>query len=139
MKTASNTPATGTTTDTVTSTRNVQEVVRAYLATWNATEEQEQQGLLARHWSPEVSYVDPLAAVQGHDGLRAVVSGVHEQFPGLVFSLVGDIDSHHDQLRFQWGLGPAGAEPVVIGFDVLVLDQAGRILDVRGFLDRIPQ
>ena len=28
---------------------------------------------------------------------------------------------------------------VVIGFDVMVLDQEGRILDVRGFLDRIPQ
>ena len=132
-----------TTTDTTataprTSAGDPREVVRAYLATWNATDEQEQRRLLAQHWSREVSYVDPLAAVEGHDGVRAAVSGVHEQFPELVFSLVGDIDSHHDQLRFQWGLGPAGAAPVVIGFDVMVLDQEGRILDVRGFLDRIP-
>lgn len=139
MNTANDTTATRTATDPGTSTGDPREVVRAYLATWNATNEQEQRRLLAQHWAAEVSYVDPLAAVQGHDGLRAVVSGVHEQFPGSVFSLVGDVDSHHDQLRFQWGLGPAGDEPIVIGFDVMVLDQEGRILDVRGFLDRIPQ
>ena len=92
------------------------------LATWNATNEQEQRRLLAQHWAAEVSDAGSLAAVQGHDGLRAVVSGVHEQFPGSVFSLVGDVDSHHDQLRFQWGLGPAGDEPIVIGFDVMVLE-----------------
>ena len=139
MKTATDSTSTDTRTDTGTSTGTAQEVVRAYLATWNATEEQERRRLLAQHWSPEVTYVDPMASVQGHDGLRAVVSGVHEQFPGFVFTLASDIDSHHDQLRFQWGLGPAGVEPVVIGFDVLVLDREGRILDVRGFLDRIPQ
>lgn len=42
------------------------------------------------------------------------------------------------QLRFQWGLGPAGEEPVVIGFDVVVLDDDRRIQDVRGFLDQVP-
>lgn len=116
----------------------VQDVVRAYLATWNSTEESERRRLLERHWSPEVTYVDPQATVRGHDGLNAVVARVHEQFPGFVFSLVGEIDSHHNQLRFQWGLGPVGVEPVVIGFDVVVLDEDSRIHDVRGFLDRIP-
>ncbi|MDN5749072.1 MAG: hypothetical protein L0H64_11240 [Pseudonocardia sp.] len=36
------------------------------------------------------------------------------------------------------GLGPVGGEPIVIGFDVAVLDQGGRIHDVRGFLGRVP-
>ncbi|WP_243056348.1 nuclear transport factor 2 family protein [Nocardioides sp. SR21] len=130
---------TDTTTGTAITPSEAQEVVRAYLATWNATEEQEQMRLLAQHWSPKATYVDPLAAVEGHDELRTVLAGVHQQFPDFVFSLVGDIDSHHDQVRFQWGLGPLGAEPVVIGFDVMVLDEDGRIVDVRGFLDRIPQ
>lgn len=123
----------------MTNTSRHHEAARAYLATWNATDEQELTQLLGAHWSDTVTYVDPLAAVEGHDGLRAVLSGVHEQFPDFVFTLVGDVDSHHDQLRFQWGLGPAGAEPVVIGFDVILLDHDGRIHDVRGFLDRVPQ
>ena len=40
--------------------------------------------------------------------------------------------------RFTWGLGPADAEPLVVGFDVVVLDDEGRIDTVLGFLDKVP-
>lgn len=128
-----------TTETTTTTTAIAQDAARAYLETWNATDESHRDQLLASYWSPDVAYVDPLVAVRGRDGVGAVVAGVHRQFPGAVFSLVGDVDWHHDQLRFRWGLGPAGADPVVIGFDVVVLDRQGRIEDVRGFLDLVPQ
>jgi hypothetical protein len=32
---------------------------------------------------------------------------------------VADADAHHQQLRFTWGLRPAGEERVVVGFDVV--------------------
>lgn len=66
------------------------------------------------------------------------MEGARAQFPGLVFTLVGEVDGHHQQLRFRWGLGPAGGEPVVIGSDVVVVDRQGRLQDVRGFLDLVP-
>jgi hypothetical protein len=125
-------------TNTTDSARQVRDAAHAYLATGNATGEQERRRLLEQHWSPDVSYVDPLAAVSGRDRVSAVVADVHEQFPSFAFFLIGEVDAHHDQLRFRWGLGPAGAEPVVIGFDVVVLDQHRRIQDVRGFLDLVP-
>lgn len=111
----------------------------AYLATWNATDPGELRTLLEAHWSPEVTYTDPLAEVAGHDGVAAVVGAVQAQFPGCVFTAVGQVDGHHRQVRFQWGLGPQGAEPVVVGSDVVVLDAAGRVADVRGFLDVVPE
>lgn len=114
------------------------EIARAYMATWNATGEDTCRALLEEHWAPDVSYVDPLAAVTGYAGVHAVVTGVHEQFPDFEFVLLGDVDAHHDQMRFRWGLGPVGSEPVIVGFDVVVLDHDGRIADVRGFLDRVP-
>jgi hypothetical protein len=113
------------------------DIIEQYLATWNAAGA-ERADLLASHWSPAVTYVDPLAEVSGHAGVDAVIEGVQTQFPGFVFTRVGDGDAHHRQVRFQWGLGPDGAEPVVIGFDVVVLDEEGRIQDVRGFLDQVP-
>lgn len=115
----------------------MQHVVAQYLATWNATGA-ERARLLAEHWSPEATYTDPLAEVSGHEGIAAVVDGVQAQFPGAVFTQVGAADGHHRQVRFRWGLGPEGAEPLVIGFDVVVLDASGRIQDVRGFLDQVP-
>ncbi|MGP3770506.1 nuclear transport factor 2 family protein [Streptomyces sp. SDT5-1] len=111
--------------------------VDAYLATWNARGEQRTK-LIAEHWASDATYTDPLAEVAGHDALDALIGGVHEQFPGCVFTPVGAVDAHHRQLRFQWGLGPDGAEPLAVGFDVLILDEDGRIKDVRGFLDKVP-
>jgi len=50
----------------------------------------------------------------------------------------GPVDAHHQQARFSWGLGPADAEPLIVGFDVVVLDDDGRIDTVLGFLDKVP-
>jgi len=116
---------------------NTNGVVEAYLSTWNAEGEQ-QAKLIAEHWAPEVTYTDPLAEISGHAALAALIHGVRQQFPGCVFTPVGDVDAHHRQLRFRWGLGPENGEPIVIGFDVLVLDDGDRIRDVRGFLDKVP-
>jgi hypothetical protein len=48
------------------------------------------------------------------------------------------VDANHNQARFTWHLGPAGGEPVVIGFDVVVLAPDGRLAAVHGFLDQVP-
>ncbi|GGU43692.1 nuclear transport factor 2 family protein [Nocardioides albus] len=113
------------------------DIVTRYLDTWNATDEALAE-LLATHWSDDCVYVDPLADVHGRDAVRATIQAVRTQFPGFVFTSVGEVDAHHQQARFQWGLGPAGEEPVIVGFDVVVLDADQRIRDVRGFLDRVP-
>jgi hypothetical protein len=109
-----------------------------YLQTWNATDETERARLLAEHWNPDATYTDPLVEAAGHEGIGATIAAVQSQFPGFVFSLVGTPDTHHRHTRFQWGLGPEQADPVVIGFDVLVSDEDGRIRQVTGFLDKVP-
>jgi hypothetical protein len=114
------------------------DMITNYLACWNETDTEARLALLDQHWSPSATYVDPLVAVTGHDDLSAAIGAVHEQFPDFVFTQVGDVDAHHDQARFQWGLGPADAEPVIIGFDVVVTDADGRFEQVLGFLDRVP-
>jgi hypothetical protein len=74
----------------------------------------------------------------GRAAIEATIATVQAQFPGFVFSAVGSVDAHHNQARFNWGLGPAGDEPIVLGFDVVVLDEDGRIDVVLGFLDKVP-
>lgn len=112
-------------------------IVTDYLATWNATGD-ERRSLLAKYFTEDVRYTDPLATASGTAELDAVIGAVQGQFEGMTFTRVGDVDAHHRQVRFQWGLGPAGEEPIVIGFDVMVLNDANRIVDVRGFLDKVP-
>lgn len=112
--------------------------VDLYLETWNATDVATRERLLADHWCDAATYTDPMVDVAGRDAISATIAAVQAQFPSYVFSLVGEADAHHRQTRFQWGLGPAHLEPVVIGFDVLVSDESGRIQRVHGFLDKVP-
>lgn len=86
----------------------------------------------------DAEYTDPLAQARGRGEIDATIGAVQQQFPGLVFSLAGPVDPHHQQARFSWGLGPEGAEPLVIGFDVAVTDEDDKIRTVFGFLDKVP-
>jgi len=113
-------------------------LVDRYLAAWNATDPAARREAVAAVFTPDVRYVDPLADVAGHDGVDALIAGAQEQFAGLVFSPGEQLDAHHDVVRFTWHLGPAGGEPVVIGFDVARVAADGRLATVHGFLDRLP-
>jgi len=59
-------------------------------------------------------------------------------FPGSSSPWPAPVDAHHRQARFTWGLGPQGAEPLVIGFDVAVTAGNGQIVSVLGSLDKVP-
>jgi hypothetical protein len=113
-------------------------LVHEYLAAWNATDPAERRAAIEAVFAPDARYVDPLADVTGTDALDALIAGVQQQFPGMRFSSVDDVDAHHDLCRFRWGLGPEGAEPLVVGFDVATVGPDGRITAVHGFLDRVP-
>jgi hypothetical protein len=116
----------------------MQEIIERYLAAWNETDAVKRRELVDAVWAPDGSYTDPLADVRGREAIDGLIGAVQQQFPGFVFTLGGTVDAHHDQARFSWHLGPAGAaEPVVIGFDVAVLEQ-DRIGRVYGFLDKVP-
>lgn len=117
----------------------MQEIVEKYLAAWNETDPAKRRALVDEVWAEDGSYTDPLADVRGRAAVDGLIGAVQQQFPGFVFTLGGTVDAHHDQARFTWNLGPAGAaEAPVVGFDVAVLDGAGQIGSVYGFLDKVP-
>lgn len=113
-------------------------IAAGYINAFNETNAVERKRLVAELFTADVGYADPMATVAGHDGVDAFINGAHQQFPGWVFTLIGPVDGHGRQARFTWGLGPEGVEPPVVGFDVVVIDDEGRICQVLGFLDKVP-
>ena len=116
----------------------MQEIIERYIECWNQADPQRRRSLIESVWAADATYTDPLADVRGREAIDAVIGAAQQQFPGLVFSLGGPVDANHHQARFTWHLGPDGGEPLVIGFDVAVLDADGRIHAVYGFLDKVP-
>lgn len=114
------------------------DLAETYLATWNETDPAARRILINELWAEDISYTDPMASVAGQDGLDSVIAAVHEQFPGFVFSALGQVDAHHQQARFRWGLGPSGDQPIIEGFDVVTINDQGQFSSVLGFLDKVP-
>ncbi|MFI7005962.1 nuclear transport factor 2 family protein [Streptomyces sp. NPDC050145] len=110
-----------------------------YFEAWNARGAEARAKAVAAAWTEDGSYTDPLADVAGHEGVAAVIGAAHEQFPGFFFRPLGAVDGHHGIARFGWELvSEADGSAPVAGFDVVVLDEDGRIRSVHGFLDRVP-
>ncbi|MFC3572200.1 nuclear transport factor 2 family protein [Streptomyces yaanensis] len=113
--------------------------VARYFEAWNASDPQALAKAVAAAWTADGSYTDPLADVSGHEQIAAVIAGAQSQFPGFSFRLSGAVEGHHDIARFGWELvNDADGSAPVAGFDVIVLDDDGRISGVHGFLDRVP-
>ncbi|GAA0481496.1 nuclear transport factor 2 family protein [Streptomyces stramineus] len=113
--------------------------VDRYFEAWNATGPAALAKAVAAAFTEDGTYTDPLVDVRGHEQLATVIAGAHEQFPGFAFRRTGRADGHHGIARFSWELVSLtdGSAPVA-GFDVITLDEDGRIRSVLGFLDRVP-
>ena len=114
-------------------------VVRRYVEIWNQPDGAQRAKAAAELLTADCRFVDPIADVNGPDGLAAVIGGVHERFPGHRIRPIGEVDAHHDVLRFTWELVPdGGGESVVIGTDVLALTADGLVSGIDGFFDKTP-
>ncbi|OOG42638.1 nuclear transport factor 2 family protein [Rhodanobacter sp. C05] len=114
------------------------QLIEKYLQGWNETDALRRRALIEDVYAEHATYTDPLIEARGWEAIDATIAAVQSMFPGHVFRLAGNVDAHHDIARFHWHLAEPGAdEPLVIGFDVAVLDE-GRIRQVHGFLDKVP-
>ncbi len=113
-------------------------IAQRYIDAWNQTDAAARRAAVDELYTEDARYVDPLAVAEGREAIASMIGAAQEQFPGFVFTLAGPVDGHHNQARFGWELGPAGAPAPIVGFDVAVTDDDGRIRTVLGFLDKVP-
>lgn len=116
---------------------NPADIAETYIAAWNETDAAARKAMIADTWTGDATYVDPMAAVEGHAGVDALIAGVQERFPGFRFALIGEPDGHGEHVRFSWGLGPDGADAPIKGTDYVRVED-GRLKSVTGFLDQLP-
>ena len=116
---------------------DIASVIDRYIAIWNETDAVRRRELIAQTWTSDASYLDPLMGAEGIDGIDAMIAGVQVQFPGYRFRRTGDVDAHHDRVRFGWELGPEAGPAMAAGLDIGTLAD-GRLRSIPGFLDAAP-
>jgi SnoaL-like domain len=114
------------------------ELAQRYIDTWNETDPSARRTAVDQLYTEDASYVDPMAVADGRAAIASMIGAVQQQFPDFSFRLAGPVDGHHNQARFGWELGPTGSPAPIVGFDVAVTDDDGRIRTVLGFLDKVP-
>jgi hypothetical protein len=118
---------------------DIAELIERYLQIWNETDALRRRALIARTWTEDASYLDPVLCGQGHEGIDAMVQAVHQRYPGLRFARSGEIDSHNDRVRFGWSFALPGGPAVARGLDVAIVAADGRLSHVTGFFDEVRQ
>ena len=109
-----------------------------YIQSWNERDAVRRRASIDDLFAESCTYTDPMAAVRGRDGVDGFIAAVQKQFAGVSFGLAGAVDAHHGVARFTWhATVPGVADPVAIGFDVMVVE-AGKITQIVGFLDKAP-
>ncbi len=108
-----------------------------YIAVWNEADPALRRALLADGWADNATYVDPLMAGDGLEGIGALIGAVHERFPGFRFALSGSVDGYADKIRFSWTFGPDNEPNMIKGSDVALVEDE-RLKSVIGFLDKVP-
>jgi hypothetical protein len=109
--------------------------IAAYGAAWLETDPAARLRLLELAWAPEAVYSDPLAHVPGRDALSAHIGATQAAMPGARIEVTGEPVRHHDSAFFRWTMSDASGAVVMTGFDVVQLDESGRIARLTGFFD----
>ena len=88
----------------------MERVIDRYIAAWNEPDADVRRRAVAELWTEDGTYTDPLASVEGHEAIGAVIAGAREMFPGHVFRPIGSVEAHHDIVRFGWELAGVGGQ-----------------------------
>lgn len=107
------------------------EIVEAYMAAWNETDEAKRRGHIDACWNEAGTYTDPVADVAGREALDGIIAQFQSQMPGASITLTSGIDQHHDRIRFGWKL--VGGPRAIEGIDVGVIAPDGLLASITGF------
>ena len=111
------------------------EPITAYGAAWVEPDAAARLALLARAWAADAVYCDPQAVVTGREALSDHISQFQAAMPGSRIDVTSEPVRHHDSAFFRWTMTDASGATALTGFDVVQLDDDGRIARLHGFFD----
>ena len=118
---------------TETTRHDLTTTVRGYFECWNAPDHEARSEAIERTWASDATSTDPMVDVSGHAAIASMMAATLDMYPGHRFAQIGEIDSHHDMVRWAWEMLDADGQRVIDGIDVASVDDHGRLVKLVGF------
>ena len=120
--------------------QDLDEFARRYIAVWNEPDPAVRRKQIAELFADDADHYTPSVHAHGHAALderiisaytRWVLAGEYR------FEAVPGANGHHDAVRFTWHMVHLADRQVIsVGFDLITVDDEGRILTDYQFVDR---
>ena len=111
---------------------NVTALIEGYVGAWSEHDPEVRKKLLETVWNVNGTYTDPLSVATNRDQLDAIIGHFLKTNRGAKFTLKGNVDTHHDHIRFYWIAHLTnGAE--LPGMDYGEIGVDGKLLKIVGF------
>jgi hypothetical protein len=107
------------------------QLVNRYIALWHEPDAELRRQSITELWVEDGAQFTRLREIRGYQALVERVSTAYEKFVKtecFLFRLSGDVDAHHNAVKFTWEMVPAGGgEAAAVGTIFLLLSDDGRI------------
>ena len=111
------------------------DAIGAYAAAWGEADDAQRLRHLETAWAEDAVYCDPLDRVEGRTALSDHIAATQASIAGGRIAVTSEPVRHHDSAFFRWTMTDAAGGVVLTGFDVVQLDDDGRIARLTGFFD----
>jgi hypothetical protein len=118
---------------------DVQQVIDGYFAMWNEDDDGRRLAATAACFAADGTYTDPLADVEGHEGISTMVGELRASHPGYTLRQASALDVHHDHVRFEWEILDEAGGLYLTGVDCAVIAPDGRLASIAGFFGAAPE
>ena len=110
-------------------------IVGKYFEMWNETDPARRRAVVEAVWTPDAQSIDPIASVTGWQAIEQFVITLQTQYPAHAVLLDGEVDEHHDRIRFSWVIKNPAGKVILSGIDCVRLAKDGRFAELTGFFD----
>lgn len=115
---------------------NYEQNLAKMLQIWNTSDPDKVRALVNQVLEHNVHFADPNHNIIGHDAFIAMVEEVQQRIPGAVYAQASAIDMQNNFCRYHWKID-FGGKRLMDGFDVVEVNDAGKIARVIGFFGRL--
>ncbi len=102
------------------------------MAIWNSSDADEIKRLADEALEHNVHFADPTHNIIGRDLFVEMVHRTHKRIPGATYARASRIEIQNNFCRYHWKIDLEGKR-LVDGFDVVEVNDAGKIVKVLGF------